>query len=133
MFYLKKNYLGGTNTLNCCSYLKNFFKSITGFAFVMLFLFATNTVQAQCEDGSACAANYDPGVGNGFETFKAKLYCSNSGAVENGLINCTTAADTDGCGIDASQEQSMVAELTEENLNSKYRDILAEDVCHQYL
>ena len=96
-------------TANTTSLLRFNSKSVLTFMVFALFFMFSNPIQAQCEDGSACAANYDPGVGNGFQTFKAKLYCSNSGAVENGLINCTTAADTDGCGIDASQEQSMVA------------------------
>ncbi|WP_411768433.1 SprB repeat-containing protein, partial [Winogradskyella sp. A3E31] len=114
------NYLqpSGFSEVCCLGILKRRFKSIAGILTVVLFLFATNTTYAQCEDGSACAANYDPGVGNGYETFKAKLYCSNSGAVENGLINCTTAADTDGCGIDASQSQSMVAEI---DLNAQFK------------
>ena len=33
-----------------------------------------------------------------------KVHCSNSGAVESGLINCTHVADTDSCGINAMQD-----------------------------
>lgn len=35
-------------------------------------------------------------VGHGPDPCTAMVYCSNSGAVESGLINCTNAGDPDG-------------------------------------
>src|SRR5690606_17424365 len=43
---------------------------------------------------------------NGPDPCEAKLYCSNSGAVQTGLIACTNAADTDGCGVNANAASS---------------------------
>ncbi|WP_411768812.1 hypothetical protein, partial [Winogradskyella sp. A3E31] len=83
---------------------------------VLLFGWSSQSVNAQCDDEiSACSAagtgsgnNFMP-TGNGPTPDMAKLYCSNSSAVSNGIINCTTAADTDGCGIDASAPGANVA------------------------
>ncbi len=67
---------------------------------LLLMLFWTINIQAQtnCEDAPCAQAI----AGNGPIPCESKLYCSNSDAVDNGFIACTTAADTDGCGIDAS-------------------------------
>ncbi|WP_194408543.1 hypothetical protein, partial [Aestuariibaculum suncheonense] len=99
------------------SFLKQF-ASIASMITVMLFLCFTTTVQAQCELDE-CKASYIQGLGNGPDPCAAKLYCSNSGAVESGLINCTSAADTDGCGIDASQAESMVSMYVDASPSTK--------------
>ncbi len=49
--------------------------------------------------------------GHGPDPCDAKVYCSNSGAVETGLINCTTAADTDGCGVEAFADVDTVEDV----------------------
>ena len=64
-----------------------------------LFIFSTN-LMAQCE--SSPTACQPQAGGHGPDPCDAKIYCSNSGSVEHGLIACTTAADTDGCGVEAS-------------------------------
>ncbi len=56
--------------------------------------------QTNCENPPCATA----AEGNGPDPCQAKLYCSNSDAVDNGVIACTNSADTDGCGIDASME-----------------------------
>ncbi|WP_282136831.1 hypothetical protein, partial [Seonamhaeicola maritimus] len=79
------------------------------------------------------------GLGNGPDPCKAKTYCSNSGAVESGLINCTTAADTDGCGIDASHDVSVVSNYVGTDLipgrGITYDHLFSEATCQtkQYL
>ena len=65
--------------------------------------FPSTDIQAQC-DSSPPECQPDMMVGHGTDPCMAKVYCSNSGAVESGLINCTNSADTDGCGIDASDD-----------------------------
>ncbi len=66
---------------------------------VCCFFSATLTfAQTNCEDAPCAQAD----AGNGPDICDAKLYCSNSDAVDDGFIACTTAADTDGCGVDAS-------------------------------
>ncbi|WP_228851854.1 hypothetical protein [Aegicerativicinus sediminis] len=89
------------STDRCCLF------STKGFAFwLTLILFLTFSVEqtyAQCESSPIeCQPNMVDG--HGTSPCMAKVYCSNSGAVESGLIACTNAADTDGCGIDASAD-----------------------------
>src|SRR5690606_16454857 len=73
------------------------------FLFFLFFLFPAQELQAQCESSPPeCQPNME--LGHGPDPCMAKIYCSNSGAVESGLIACTNAADTDGCGIEAFSE-----------------------------
>ncbi|MCF1192791.1 hypothetical protein LRR18_14445, partial [Mangrovimonas sp. AS39] len=65
------------------------------FLFFGAFLFSGNQLYAQCSEPQ-CQA--DP-AGNGPSPCEAKLYCSNSSSTTNGIIACTQAADTDGCGV----------------------------------
>jgi len=86
---------------NPYSFLKKQTGSICTFLLVLIFGLITTQktfAQTNCEI-EPCA----PGtVSNGPDPCAAKVYCSNSGVVPNGLINCTPSADTDGCGVDAS-------------------------------
>ena len=66
--------------------------------FLIVFAFTAfnvQTVSAQCAE-ALCQADVN---GNGPSPCQAKLYCSNSGSTTNGIIACTQAADTDGCGV----------------------------------
>jgi len=68
----------------------------------VLFIYFQSSAElyAQCESSpSECQPLAE---GHGPDPCDAKLYCSNSGAVEQGYIACTTAADTDGCGVQAN-------------------------------
>ena len=67
------------------------------FSFILGIL-TTSTAQTNCQT-APCAAEVS---GNGPEPCEAKVYCSNSGSVDNGLVACTPSADTDGCGVNAS-------------------------------
>jgi len=84
-------------------------RSITPLFVVLLFLFSTDSVNAQCTEPS-CLPNTALDGANGPDPCAAKLYCSNSGAVQTGLINCTHAADTDGCGVNADADHSNVSQ-----------------------
>ena len=69
---------------------------------LFVYLQSTTNAYAQCQDSPAvCQPDIN---GHGPDPCNAKVYCSNSGAVEEGLINCTTAADTDGCGVEADAD-----------------------------
>ncbi len=85
------------------------YSRIITFLIVMVALAMPTESIAQCESSPA-ECRPDMVVGHGTDPCNAKVYCSNSGAVESGLINCTNAADTDGCGIDASSD--AVADIT---------------------
>lgn len=71
-------------------------------AFIFLFSVHILSAQTNCQV-APCAADIS---GNGPHPCDAKLYCSNSVSVTNGLVACTPAADTDGCGVNASEEAS---------------------------
>ncbi len=88
--------------------LPKFKLSIVHISVLMLLLFSANTVQAQCTEPSCVATPASLGA-NGPDPCNAKLYCSNSGAVQTGLINCTNAADTDGCGVNADAASSAAS------------------------
>jgi Secretion system C-terminal sorting domain len=88
-------------------YLKSFLLTVC-----CLLAFSTANVQAQCSSSPPeCQTNMV--LGHGWSACKAKIYCSNSGSTESGLITCTPAADTDGCGIDASEDAISDLELIE--------------------
>ncbi|SDB32959.1 hypothetical protein SAMN03097699_0737 [Flavobacteriaceae bacterium MAR_2010_188] len=74
-------------------------KSVSVLMMFMLFFFGTSINETFAQQQSTCDAV--PGS-FGPQICKAKLYQSNSSAVDDGVINCTTAADTDGCGINIS-------------------------------
>ncbi len=77
--------------------LKFILKILLLFMCFMIFV-NTNSI-AQC---SSSPIECQPTTnGHGPDPCDAKVYCSNSGVVEQGLIACTTAADTDGCGVEA--------------------------------
>ncbi|WP_037374298.1 HYR-like domain-containing protein, partial [Salinimicrobium xinjiangense] len=78
---------------------------LSGFLLILLLFFLPpQELQAQCESSPAICQP-DMLNGHGPDPCDAKVYCSNSGAVESGLISCTNAADTDGCGIEADDPQ----------------------------
>jgi hypothetical protein len=78
---------------------------LSGFILILLLFFLPpQELQAQCESSPAICQP-DMLNGHGPDPCMAKVYCSNSGAVESGLISCTNAADTDGCGIEADNPQ----------------------------
>ncbi|MCW5521192.1 hypothetical protein J1N09_15190, partial [Aureitalea sp. L0-47] len=74
----------------------------------MFLLFSVDSVHAQCTEPSCLPTSAALGA-NGPDPCSAKLYCSNSGAVQTGLINCTNAADTDGCGVSADAASSAAS------------------------
>ncbi|MDX1471990.1 MAG: hypothetical protein R3213_10870, partial [Flavobacteriaceae bacterium] len=97
-----------SNLVGCCSgFLKKeplqepIFRSLKNMStvLVLMFFFFASSHATFAQSGCECD---DPAGSFGPEICKAKLYCSNNAIVDDGVINCTTAADTDGCGIDTS-------------------------------
>ena len=91
---------------------------------ISLLILPAQQLQAQCES-SPPECQPDMTNGHGPDPCMAKIYCSNSGKVESGLIACTNAADTDGCGIEAfSASIGVYAEA-----ESSTKDLFANAQC----
>jgi hypothetical protein len=80
--------------------------------FALLFLPGQLWSQANCSQ-APCAQLPD---GNGPDPCTSKLYCTNNGNVLSGFITCTPSADTDGCGIDASDAAVPISNSDTEEL-----------------
>ncbi len=88
---------------------KSFINFFSCCLIVFAFLQSTTVANAQCTTPACLATTAENGA-NGPDPCDAKLYCSNSGAVQSGLIACTNAADTDGCGVSADASHSAVSQ-----------------------
>ena len=99
----------GVGISSTCNRLIDLLKITSRYLLILAFiLFFTPNISAQCTEPSCVAKTVAEGA-NGPDPCAAKLYCSNSGAVQTGLINCTNAADTDGCGVSADADHSAVS------------------------
>ncbi len=106
------------------------FKRIAAIGFLMasMVLFFCIDVYAQCGSSPCFCEPVNPNEGgHGPDPCDAKLYCSNSGAVEEGLINCTTAADTDGCGVEPNASVDGITDYFLLNMQNCFN---AEDYSH---
>ncbi|SDB41258.1 Ig-like domain (group 2) [Flavobacteriaceae bacterium MAR_2010_188] len=115
-----------TGGLTCCPSFKLLLYCCL---FMAAFFMTSGEVYAQCQDSpNECRPETDEifGTVNGPDQCLAKRYCSNSGAVESGLINCTNAADTDGCGINASVTSPFA------NADEQTQALFAGATCETY-
>lgn len=72
----------------------------TQLLFMCFLIFFSSDLISQCSSSpTTCQPTAN---GHGPDPCDAKIYCSNSGVIEQGLIACTPSADTDGCGVEAN-------------------------------
>ncbi|MBT8275297.1 MAG: hypothetical protein KJO39_04055, partial [Bacteroidia bacterium] len=108
-FYDFKNLFSSVDINSCRRFKSPQFKlNFFHLSILVLLLFSVDTINAQCTEPSCLPTSAALGA-NGPDPCNAKLYCSNSGAVQTGLINCTNAADTDGCGVNADAASSAAS------------------------